>query len=67
MKEQMSLIQTNGEIKDLLQAKDAEIAVEKVQDTSVRIEDKRKKGHIYGVNESPPIYITIICGLQVIP
>ena len=31
----------------------------------VKIEDKRTKVHIYGVNDSPPIHITIISGLQV--
>ena len=35
-------------------------------DMVVKIEDKRTKVHIYGVNDSPPIHITIISGLQVI-
>ena len=34
-------------------------------DMVVKIEDKRTKVHIYGVNDSPPIHITIISGLQV--
>ena len=35
-------------------------------DTTVVIEDTAKKQLIYGVSESPPIHVTIICGLQVI-
>ena len=34
-------------------------------DMVVKIEDKRTKVHIYAVNDSPPIHITIISGLQV--
>ena len=34
-------------------------------DMVVKIEDRRTKVHIYGVNDSPPIHITIISGLQV--
>ena len=35
------------------------------KDTKVQIENRTKKGHIYGVNDSPPLSVTIICGLQV--
>ena len=34
-------------------------------DTTVVIEDTAKKQLIYSVSESPPIHVTIICGLQV--
>ena len=34
-------------------------------ETKVDIENRAKKGHIYGVNDSPPLSVTIICGLQV--
>ena len=36
-----------------------------MKETKVDIENRVKKGHIYGVNDSPPLSVTIICGLQV--
>ena len=44
----------------------AELNERAIGDTTVVIEDTAKKQLIYGVSESPPIHVTIICGLQVI-
>ena len=37
----------------------------KDDDATVVIEDVARKQLIYGVSDSPPIHVTIICGLQV--
>ena len=44
----------------------AELNERAIGDTTVVIDDTAKKQLIYGVSESPPIHVTIICGLQVI-
>ena len=42
-----------------------DILMEGIKDTTVQTEIKPVKAHIYGVNDYPPIQITIISGLQV--
>ena len=42
-----------------------DILMEGSKDTTVQTEIKPMKAHIYGVNDFPPIQITIISGLQV--
>ena len=37
------------------------------EDMAVAVENKTNKVHIYGVNDSPPLHITVISGLQVLP
>ena len=37
------------------------------EDVDVEVENYADKALIYGVNDTPPIHITIVCGLQVSP
>ena len=54
-------IKRNG----LSSSKDEETLLEGNQVITVQTENKTNKVHIYGINDSPPIYISIISGLQV--
>ena len=64
----MTKDKTNGfeleKVDDKLIDKGTE-AKQETKDVEVKIENYADKALIYGINDTPPIHITIICGLQV--
>ena len=61
-------ITSNGENRIICcpQNEEEETSLGQKEDMSVAVENKTNKMHIYGVNDSPPLQITIISGLQVL-
>ena len=54
-----------NDVKETFDEDSRELKEKENVDTEVVFEDKAKKQLIYGVSDTPPIHVTIICGLQV--
>lgn len=56
--------QLEGSVSEIANTKDVGVEII-TEDKKLEVDDLTAKYLIYGVNDSPPIHVTIICALQV--